>query len=294
MRKKRVLKIGLPKGSLQESTFNLFSDAGFNISCSERSYFPSIDDSELEPYLLRAQEMSRYIEDGALDCGITGKDWVEENSSDVKILEELPYAKRTLGKVRWVIAVRDDSSIRSVKDLQGKRIATEIVNVTKKFLRKEKVHAEVEFSWGATEVKVKAGLVDAIVELTETGASLRANNLRVVKTVCESVTCFIANKSSYRDPWCQKKIKSLLILLKSAMQAQGMVGLKMNLPQKNLERILKVLPSLNTPTVSGLVDKKWVALEVVVKEDEVKRLIPLLKENGAEGIFEFPLNKLVY
>ncbi len=293
MRKKK-LKIGLPKGSLQEATFALFRDAGFSVSCPLRSYFPSIDDEELEPYLLRAQEMSRYVEDGALDCGITGRDWVEENDSRVKILEELPYAKKTLGKVKWVVAVREESSIKSVKDLKDKRIATELVNVTKKFLKRNKIKAEVEFSWGATEVKVKAGLVDAIVELTETGASLRANNLRVIDTVCESVTCFIANRDSYKDSWKRKKIDSLLLLLKSAMQAQGMVGLKMNIPHKNINKIIKVLPSLRNPTISYLTDKEWVALEVVVKEGEVKKLVPLLKENGAEGIFEFSLNKLVY
>jgi len=292
--REKVLKIGLPKGSLQEATFRLFKDAGFNISCSSRSYIPYIDDPQIQPYLMRAQEISKYVEEEALDCGITGKDWIEENESEVRILTYLPYSKKSFGQVRWVIAVREDSSINSIKDLEGKRIATELVNVTKKFLRQHKIKAEVEFSWGATEVKVKAGLVDAIVELTETGASLRAHNLREIGEVCKSITCFIANKNSYKDKWKKKKMNSLVLLLQSALNAQGMVGLKMNVLKKNIDKILKILPSLKKPTISHLTDKNWVAIEVVVSEEEVKKLIPLLKERGAQGIFEFPLNKLVY
>ena len=290
----RILKLGLPKGSLQEATFKLFQMAGFKLNlASGRSYFPSIDDKEISPVLIRAQEMSRYVEKGSLDCGITGEDWIRENSSKVKRVAELIYAKKTFRPVRWVIAVREDSKIRRVEDLQGKRIATELVNVTKQFLKKNKIKAFVEFSWGATEVKVKSGLVDAIVELTETGESLKANNLREIACVCESTTKFIANNSAYKNPWKRRKIDYIALLLLGAIQAQGKVGIKLNVRKKDLGDILKVLPALRRPTVSSLASKDWFALEVIIEEEKVKELIPRLKELGAEGIVEYPLNKII-
>lgn len=291
--KRRVLKLGLPKGSLQEATFKLFEMAGFKISCDSRSYFPSIDDLEIQPVLIRAQEMSRYVEEGVLDCGITGEDWIQENSSEVLRLAELIYAKRTFRPVRWVIAVREDSSIKSIKALRGKRIATELVNVTKRFLARHKIKAEVEFSWGATEVKIKAGLVDAIVELTETGASLRANNLREIACVCESTTRFIANKEAFKNFWKRKKMGYLVLLLKGAIEAQGKVGIKMNVKKQDLNRVIRVLPALRRPTISSLTEEGWFALEAVIDETQIKKLIPRLKELGAEGLVEYPLNKII-
>lgn len=292
---KKVLKIGLPKGSLQEATFRMFQKAGFNVSLSEpRSYFPSIDDPEIEAILLRAQEMSRYVQDGALDCGITGNDWILENSSKVKIVADLVYAKYSLKPVRWVIAVPENSKIKRLKDLKGKRIATELVNVTKKYLSKNKVKAEVEFSWGATEVKVAAGLVDGIVELTETGSSLRANRLRVIDTVCTSTTQLIANKKSWADPWKRSKIEAIAMLLKGAILAQEKVGLKMNVAEKDLKNVLGILPAMKRPTVSPLASKGWYAIDTIISEDEVKKLIPNLKKAGAQGIIEYPLNKAIY
>jgi ATP phosphoribosyltransferase len=243
---------------------------------------------------LRAQEMSRYVEDETLDCGITGADWIEENSSQVICLSELLYAKQTSNKVRWVLAVPEASSIKSVKDLQGKRIATELVNVTKKYLAKYKVKADVEFSWGATEAKVATGLVDAIVELTETGSSLRANKLRIVDTLCESTTQFIANKKARKDPWKKIKMDQIVMLLKGALNAKNMVGLKMNVQRKNLSKILKAVTALRNPTISPLVNNEWVALETVIDEGTVRKIIPALKEAGAEGIIEYSLNKLIY
>ncbi|UCD15017.1 MAG: ATP phosphoribosyltransferase [Candidatus Omnitrophota bacterium] len=290
----KTLKLGIPKGSLQEKTLEIFKMAGFNIYVSGRSYFPSIDDSEIKVMLIRAQEMSRYVEDGVLDCGITGEDWVLENNSDVLRLSELIYAKRTLTSVRWVLAVRDDSKIRKLEDLKGKRVATELVNYTKEFFKKKRINVDVEFSWGATEVKVKSGLVDAIVELTETGESLRANSLKEIATLCESTTKFIANKSAYKDSWKKKKMQYLLLLLKGALDARGKVGLKLNVKKGNLNSILKLLPALKKPTVSTLTLKDWYALEVIIDEKDVKRLIPAFKEKGAQGIIEYPLNKLIY
>ena len=288
------LKLGLPKGSLQEATIKVFERAGFKIYVSERSYFPHIDDSEIEPVLLRAQEMSRYVEDGALDCGITGADWILENDSQVVRLADLVYAKQSAVKVRWVLAVPETSSIKSIKDLKGKRIATELVNVTKDYLKKNKVAADVEFSWGATEAKVSSGLVDAVVELTETGSSLRANKLRIVSTVCESTTQFIANKKAVSDPWKKKKMKQLVLLLEGAIAADNMVGLKLNVEQKNLKKILNLLTALKNPTISPLSQKNWLAVETVIDEGTVKTLIPKLKEAGAQGIIEYSLNKLIY
>jgi len=287
------LKLGLPKGSLQESTLRMFNKAGYNVSVSERSYFPSIDDPDIECVLLRAQEMSRYVADGALDCGITGNDWVEENSSDVVRAAELVYAKKNMVPVRWVLAVPDGSKIKSVKDIEGKRIATEVVNVTKKYLKKNGVSADVEFSWGATEVKVAAGLVDAIVELTETGSSLKANNLRIVDTVCLSTTQFIVNKNSFKDSAKKAKIDEVILLLNGAIMSEGKVGLKMNVAKKNIEKVLGVLPAMKKPTVSSLSADGWCDVDTIIEEKVVRTLIPKLKAAGAEGIVEYPLNKVI-
>ena len=289
----KKLKLGLPKGSLQDATVRVFEKAGFKIYVSGRSYFPSIDDVEIEPVLLRAQEMSKYVEDGVLDCGITGADWILENGSKVDSLANLVYAKQSSVKVRWVLAVPESSSIKSVKGLKGKRIATEVVNVTKNYLKKNKVKADVEFSWGATEAKVASGLVDAVVELTETGSSLRAHKLRIVDTICESTTQFIANKKALKDPWKKKKMGQIAMLLKGAIDAEGMVGLKLNVTEDNLTKVLNLLPSLNDPTISCLSQPDWVAVETVINEGTVRTLIPELKAAGAEGIIEYPLNKII-
>jgi ATP phosphoribosyltransferase len=291
--KNRILKIGLPKGSLQEATFKLFKKAGFNISVSGRSYFPSIDDSEIEPVLLRAQEMSRYVQTD-LDCGITGEDWIQENNSDVIRITELVYAKQSLGPIRWVVAVPDGSSIKTIADLKGKQIATELVNVTKRFLKKNKIEADVEFSWGATEVKVAQGLVEAIVELTETGRSLEANKLRAIACVCESTTQFIANKNSYKDAWKKSKMEQIALLLKGAIAAEEKVGLKMNVSKKDLKKVIALLPALKKPTISGLSEDNWFAVETVIDEKVVRELIPELKKAGAQGVIEYPLNKVIY
>ncbi|MFC1658482.1 ATP phosphoribosyltransferase [Candidatus Omnitrophota bacterium] len=289
----KTLKLGLPKGSLQEATFKLFKKAGFNLSLSsQRSYFPLIDDPQIEPVLLRAQEISRYVETD-LDCGITGEDWVLENGSSVVRVDELVYAKQSLKQVRWVIAVPKDSSIKRLSDLNGKQIATELVNVTRKFLKKNKIRAKVEFSWGATEVKVAQGLVEAIVELTETGRSLKANRLKEIATVCESSTKFIANRRSWQDPWKRRKMKEITLLLKGAIAAEEKVGLKMNLKERDLEKVVAKLPALKRPTVSHLTSRGWLALETVIDEKIVRTLIPELKKAGAEGIIEYPLNKVI-
>src|SRR3990172_8486275 len=290
----KKLKLGLPKGSLQEATIKVFERAGFQIYVSGRSYFPTIDDDEIDPVLLRAQEMSRYVEEEALDCGITGADWIQENNSDVIFLADLIYAKQSAVKVRWVLAVPEKASINSVKDLNGKRIATELVNVTRQYLRKNKVKADVEFSWGATEAKVADGLVDAVVELTETGSSLRAHKLRIIDTICESTTQFIANKKAAKDPWKKRKMDQVVMLLKGAIAARNMVGLKMNVEKKNFQEILNLLTSLKDPTVSSLSRKDWFAVETVIDEGTVRTLIPKLKDAGAQGIIEYPLNKLIH
>ncbi|OIO37290.1 MAG: ATP phosphoribosyltransferase [Candidatus Omnitrophica bacterium CG1_02_49_10] len=288
------LKLGLPKGSLQESTIKLFKKAGFGINVSSRSYFPSIDDDEIQPTLIRAQEMSRYVESGDLDCGITGEDWVRDNSSDVLRIAGLTYAKQGLVPVRWVLAVPESSKIKGVKDLKGKRVATELVNVTKKYFAKNKVSVKLEFSWGATEAKVSAGLVDAIVELTETGSSLRANKLRIVDTICESTTQFIANRSGYKNKWKKEKIDSLALLLQGALLSEKKVGLKMNVKSADLAKIIKLLPALKMPTVSPLSQKGWLDVDTVIDEETVRVLIPRLKKAGAQGIIEYPLNKVIY
>ncbi len=287
------LKMGLPSGSLQEPTLNLFSKAGFTVSGAARSYRPAVDDPELDLRLLRAQELGRYVGQGFLDCGVTGKDWVVENGVDVEYICELPYSRATTRPTKWVLVVPEDSPIRSVQDLQGKRIATEGVGLTKQYLAAHGVDAEVEFSWGATEVKVPE-LVDAIVDITETGSSLRANNLRIVDVLMESYPQFIANKSAMANPWKRQKIEMIALLLKGALEARGKVVLKMNLPQDKVSELCMSLPALRRPTVSHLTDPGWVAIESVVDESVVREIIPQLKTLGAEGIIEYSINKLVY
>ncbi|MDR3675441.1 MAG: ATP phosphoribosyltransferase [Acidobacteriota bacterium] len=287
-----VLKLGLPKGSLQESSLQLFRRAGYEISVSSRSYFPSIDDDEIECMLIRAQEMARYVEDGVLDAGLTGKDWILENESNVIEVADLVYAKQTFGKVRWVLAVPEKSPFHSVKDLQGKVIATELVGVTKRYLEHNGVKAKVEFSWGATEVKPPV-LADAIVEVTETGSSLRANGLRIVETVLESNTKFIANPGAWENAWKRQKIETLIMLLQGAIEAAGKVGLMLNVQRADLEKVLSVLPALKQPTVSTLSDSDWVAVNTVIEEKTVREIIPRLKAANAQGIVEYPLNKIV-
>lgn len=291
--KNQKLKLGIPKGSLQEATVRMFRKAGFYIGISERSYFPSIDDDQIECILFRAQEMSRYVEDGILDVGITGNDWILENSSNVVRAAELIYAKQSMRPVRWVLAVPEGSRIRKIKDLKGKKIATELVNVTKNYLKKNKVTANVEFSWGATEVKAAVG-VDAIVEVTETGSSLRANNLREVATVCESTTQLIANRKSWMIPWKRAKIENMALLLKGAILAEEKVGLKMNVLKKDLKAVLSLLPAMKKPTISDLSDPAWSDVDTIIDEKTVKYLIPQLKRAGAQGIIEYPLNKVIY
>ncbi len=291
--KKQILRIGLPKGSLQEATIEKMAKAGFNIQVSSRSYVPYVDDEELEVRLIRAQEVSRYVEHGYLDCGITGLDWIRENDSDVHEVGEFLFSKATRQPARWVLAVPENSPIKTVKDLRGKRIATEVVNLTKKFLKKHGVKAEVEFSWGATEVKAHE-LVDAIVELTETGSSLRANKLRIVDTLLASTPRLIANHTAWKHKWKRQKIETLAMLLKGALEAEAKVGLKMNIAQKNLANLLQSLPALRNPTISNLSLAGWVAVETIIDEHVVRELIPQLKAAGAEGIIEYPLNKVVY
>lgn len=289
---RNVLNIGLPKGSLQDSTLRLFRKAGFTITAGSRSYVPTIDDPELSGLLIRAQEMARYVQDGILDVGLTGRDWVLEQNAKVKEVCTLLYARGGLRPVRWVVAVPEDSPIKSIKDLNGKRVATELVQYTKRYLKEAGVEALVEFSWGATEVKAPR-LADAIVELTETGSSLRANNLRVVETILESTTVLIANRESWKDPWKRRKIENIALLLQGALRAEEKVGLKMNVGRDDLDRILKVLPALQNPTISTLSEADWFSLEVIVDEKTVRELIPLLKAEGASGIVEYPLNKVI-
>jgi ATP phosphoribosyltransferase len=288
-----MLKIGLPKGSLQESTLNMFKKAGYSINISSRSYKPTIDDTNIECLLIRAQEIPRYVEKGIIDIGLTGLDWVIENNADVVNIGKLVYAKQGLRPVRWVLAVSDSSKIKTVGDLNGKRIATEVVNITKKYLADKGVDASIEFSWGATEVKVPE-LVDAIVDLTETGSSLKANNLRVLDTLLESTTVLISNKESWRSSWKRKKTEDLFMLLKGALAAESMVGVKMNVQKSNLEEVISVLPALRKPTISNLSSDGWVAVETIVDEKIIRDLIPKLKSAGAEGIIEYPLNKVIY
>ncbi|MEP0548414.1 MAG: ATP phosphoribosyltransferase [Rhodothermales bacterium] len=287
-----VLRLGLPKGSLQDSTFDLLAKAGFNFSVSSRSYFPSIDDDELTAMLVRAQEMARYVEDGVFDAGITGLDWIAETSADVHVVADLVYSKASMRPVRWVLAVPEDSDIQSVHDLEGKRIATEVVNLTKRWLADNGVTADVEFSWGATEVKAP-DLVDAIVEVTETGNSLRANNLRIVEVLLKSNTQLIANKAAWEDPWKREKIENIAMLMEGAIRAEGRVGLKMNARKEDVNKIVELLPALRNPTVSPLFSDGWLAIETVIEERQVRRLIPELKRAGAEGILEYPIDKII-
>ena len=293
MTKKQILRLGLPKGSLQDATIEKMAKAGYNISVSARSYIPYVDDEELEIRMIRAQEISRYVELGYLDCGITGYDWIQENGSKVHEVGEFLFSKATRQPTRWVLAVSENSKIQSAKDLNGKRIATEVVNLTKKYLRQHKVKAEVEFSWGATEVKAHE-LVDAIVEVTETGSSLIANNLRIVDTLLTSTPRLISNHDSWKDPWKRKKVETMALLLRGALEAEAKVGLKMNIARKNLAHLLETLPALRNPTVSHLSQEGWVAVETIIDEHVVRELIPALKGAGAEGIIEYPLNKVVY
>jgi len=288
----KKIRLALPKGSLQESTLRMLKKAGYSVSASSRSYFPSIDDPEIEAVLLRAQELPRYVENGVLDCGITGADWIQENNAKVLAVADLVYAKQGLTPVRWVLAVPNNSGIKSVKDLKGKRIATELVNVTKNYLKRNKVKADVEFSWGATEAKVPT-LVDAIVELTETGSSLRANNLKIVDTICQSTTQLIANKSSWKNKWKKEKIENIALLLKGAIQAEDKVGLKLNIHEKNIKKIMSLLPAMRNPTISHLSRKGWYALEIIAEEKLVRDLIQKLKKAGAEAIIEYNLTKVV-
>jgi ATP phosphoribosyltransferase len=293
MKSKSVLRFGLPKGSLQDATIQKMAKAGYNIQVSSRSYLPYVDDEEMEIRLIRAQEVSRYVEHGYLDCGITGIDWIQENGSDVHEVGEFVFSKVSRQPARWVLAVPESSLIKSPKDLAGKRIATEVVRLTRKYLKKHGVKAEVEFSWGATEVKAPE-LVDAIVEITETGSSLRANNLRIVDTLLVSTPRLIANHAAWKNQWKRQKIETLALLLRGALEAEAKVGLKMNIAQKDLAKLLASLPALRNPTISNLSQSGWVAVETIIDEHIVRELIPRLKAAGAEGIIEYPLNKVVY
>jgi len=286
------LVLGLPKGSLQESTFRLFGKAGWNIRVSARSLSPSVDDPEISCLLIRAQEMAGYVEKGVLDAGLTGRDWVIEQGAKVNEICSLAYSKSSFRRVRWVVAVPEDSPIKKVKDLEGKRISTEAVNMTRRYLRAKNIKAEVEFSWGATEIKPPL-LADAIVELTETGSSLKENNLRILDTVLESETVLIANRESYKQAWKRQKIETIAIMLQGALEAGTKVGLKMNVPAKKLDRILKILPAMQSPTVSNQSDPEWMAIEVIIEESEVRKLVPELKKAGATGLIEYPLNKVI-
>ncbi len=287
-----ALRLGIPKGSLQDATVQLFARAGWRVSVNSRSYFPAIDDAEINCMLVRAQEMARYVETGALDAGITGRDWVLETGANVEEIGELLYAKQSLAPVRWVLAVPDEGPIQSVKDLEGKVIATEVVNLTRKYFERHGVNAKVEFSWGATEVKVPQ-LADAIVEVTETGSSLRANRLRIVDTVLESRTVFIANHAAAMDPWKREKISNLILMLSGAIAAYTKVGIMLNARKEHLEAVLGVLPALKNPTISTLSDPNWIAVNTIVDENIVRTIIPRLKAAGAQGIVEYPLNKIV-
>lgn len=287
-----TLKLGLPKGSLQDATIQMFRKAGYVIRVSERSYSPTIDDDEIECMLVRAQEMARYVEAAALDCGLTGRDWIVESQAKVEDVAELCYAKQGLRPVKWVLAVPRTSPYQSVQDLQGKRIATEVVYIAQEYLRTHGVAAEVEFSWGATEAKAPR-LVDAIIEVTETGSSLEANNLRIIDTVLESTTHFVANHHSWADPWKRQKIEGIVTLLRGALRAEQSVGLKLNVSHSDLDEVLKILPALRRPTISSLSEEGWVAVETIIEEKVVRDILPRLKRAGAQGLVEYPLNKIV-
>ena len=288
-----VLKLGLPKGSLEKATIELFERGGWLIKPAARNYFPKIDDPELDCSICRPQEMSRYIESGMLDAGITGKDWIQENASDAIIVADLVYSKVSKKPTRWVIAVAGDSAIRTIEDLQGKKVATELVNVTTSFFKERNIDVDIEFSWGATEAKVVSGLADAVVEVTETESTIRAHGLRIIHELMESNTQLIANKAAWEDPWKRKKIENISLLLQGALRADRIVGLKMNVKNEDLDRVVKILPSLNAPTIANLYQTDWFSVETVVSEDVVRDLIPRLIEKGAEGIIEYPLNKVI-
>ena len=289
----KKLVLGIPKGSLQEATLRLFKNSGWNITISERSYFPEINDPEISCAICRAQEMSRYVENGTFDAGITGKDWILENNSDVVVVADLVYSKTSNKPTRWVVAVPFDSPIRDIKDLEGKKVATELLQFTKRYFAEAGINVEVEFSWGATEAKVIAGLCDAIVEVTETGSTMRANGLRIIKELMVSNPQLIANKKAWEDEWKREKIQQISTLLQGALKADEFVGLKMNVPEKNITQVMEILPSLTSPTVSNLYNSDWFSVEVVVSKKIVRDLIPQLIKRGAEGIIEYPLNKVI-
>lgn len=289
----KQLKLGLPKGSLEKATIELFESAGWLIKPAARNYFPEIDDPELDCSICRPQEMSRYVESGMLDAGITGKDWIMENQSEAVIVSDLVYSKVSRKPTRWVVAVAGDSEIKTLADLQGKKIATELVNVTKEFFQKRSIDVDIEFSWGATEAKVVSGLADAIVEVTETESTIRAHGLRIIHELMESNTQFIANKDAWNDGWKREKIENIAMLLQGALSADRIVGLKMNVPKEKLKSVVELLPSLNAPTIAHLYQSEWFSVETVISEDVVRDLIPRLKKKGAEGIIEYPLNKVI-
>lgn len=289
----KKLKFGIPKGSLQQATINLFEKSGWKININGRSYFPDINDDTIECNICRAQEMSRYVENGTIDAGLTGKDWIEENESDVVVVDDLVYSKTTQNPARWVLAVLSDSNLKRLEDLQGKKIATELVNYTRRYFKERNIEVEIEFSWGATEAKVVSGLVDAIVEVTETESTIRAHGLKIIHEFMESNTQLIANRETYKDPWKKEKIEQIILLLKGALRAENLVGLKMNVPEKQIKTVINILPSLNAPTVAGLYNSNWASVETIVDVKTVRDLIPRLRQAGAEGIIEYPLNKVI-
>jgi ATP phosphoribosyltransferase len=287
------LKLGIPKGSLEKATIDLFKKSGWNIVTSSRSYFPGIDDADLTCSLVRAQEMPRFVENGILDLGLTGKDWVLENESDVIVVDDLVYSKATSKPARWVLVVKDDSPVKKLEDLNGKKIYTELVNYTKRYFTQRNIDVDVEFSWGATEGKVVEGLCEAIVEVTETGSTIRAHGLKIIHDLLETNTQLIANKDAWADPWKQEKIKQIALLLKGALRADGMVGLKLNVSKEKLDAVIAVLPSLTAPTIANLYHKEWFSVETVISESKVRELVPKLLKEGAEGIIEYSLNKII-
>ena len=289
----KILKLGVPKGSLENATIELFRKSGWRISVSSRSYFPNVDDEELTCRLIRAQEMSWHVESGAIDLGITGIDWIRENESDVVVAQDLIYSKSTLKPARWVLVVKENSPVNKAEDLAGKKIATELVNFTKKFFAERNIKVAVEFSWGATEAKVVDGLVEAIVEVTETGSTLKAHNLRIVQEMMTTNPQLIANKQAWQDPWKRAKIEQIALLLKGALQAEMMVGLKMNVPKDKLDLVIKLLPSITSPTIARLYNSDWYSIETIISETMLRELIPQLQKNGAEGVIEYPLNKII-
>ncbi len=289
----KKLKVGIPKGSLENATIDLFKKSGWKITISSRNYFPDVDDETLSCTLIRAQEMSRYVEDGTLDLGLTGKDWIRENGSDIVVVQDLIYSKVSQKPARWVLAVMDNSPIRKLEDLQGKKIATELVNYTKDYFAEKNIDVDVEFSWGATEAKVVEGLADAIVEVTETGSTIKANGLRIIQDLMETNTQLIANKKAWEDSWKKEKIEQISLLLKGALKADGMVGLKMNVPKEKLDEVIKLLPSLTAPTIANLYQKDWFSVETVISEFTVRELLPKLIKSGVEGIIEYSLNKVI-